>query len=336
MKKCPAVKPEDRFVERLKEMLPDSGRVAVGPGDDAAVVRVESGDLVATTDLLVEGVDFLSGTDPEALGRRVLAVNLSDLGAMGASPEFFLLSIAFPPRLGDDFPLAVTRGALSLARAFGASLVGGDLSAAPVTVLSVALCGRAPGRPMLRSGGQRGDLLFVSGYPGRAAGGLELARRRNAGAKVSLLSPGHEELLRAYRDPEPRIALGLELSRRGLAHAAIDLSDGLGVDAGRLARASRLRAVIEKDRLPVSAALAAFAAEEGRDPLDWILGGGDDYELLLAAPEGALSSVLALGTPRVPVTRVGYLEEGEGAVLRGSNADRDIASLGHDHFETRP
>jgi thiamine-monophosphate kinase len=329
------MKAEDRFVERLKEMLPDSGRVAVGPGDDAAVVRVEGGDLVATTDLLVEGVDFLPGADPEAVGRRALAVNLSDLAAMGAAPEFFLLSIAFPARLGDDFPLAVTRGALSRARAFGASLVGGDLSAAAATVLSVALWGRAPGRPILRSGGGSGDLLFVSGYPGRAAGGLELARRRKAGAEVSRLSPGHAELLEAYRDPEPRVALGLELSRRGLAHAAIDLSDGLGVDAGRLARASGLRAIIERERLPVSAALAALAGEVGRNPLDWILGGGDDYELLFAAPEAALSSVLALGTPEVPVKHVGRLEEGEGAVLREGKADRDIASLGHDHFEKR-
>ncbi len=326
--------PEDRFVERLKQMLPASERVAVGPGDDAAVVRVESGDLVATTDLLVEGVDFFPGSDPEALGRRALAVNLSDVAAMGAAPEFFLLSVAFPARLGEDFPLAVARGALS--RAFGASLVGGDLSAAPVTVLSVALWGRAPGRPILRSGAKSGDLLFVSGYPGRAAGGLELARRQTARAQASRRSSRHEELLEAYRDPEPRVALGLELSRGVLAHAAIDLSDGLGVDAGRLARASRLRAVIERDRLPVSPALAVFAAEEGRDPLDWILGGGDDYELLFAAPEGALPSVLALGTPQVPVTRVGRLEEGEGAVLRESEADRDIASLGHDHFEKRP
>jgi thiamine-monophosphate kinase len=329
------MKAEDRFVERLKEMLPDSERVAVGPGDDAAIVRVESGGLVATTDLLVEGVDFLPGTDPEALGRRALAVNLSDLAAMGAAPEFFLLSIAFPARLGEDFPLAVTRGALSRARAYGASLVGGDLSAAPVTVLSVALWGRAPGRPILRCGGQSGDLLFVSGYPGRAAGGLELARRQ-ATAQLPPPSPGNEELLKAYRDPEPRVALGLELSRRGLATAGIDLSDGLGVDAGRLARASGLRAIIEKDRLPVSAALARFAREEGRDPLDWILGGGDDYELLFAAPEGALSSVLALGTREVPVTRVGRLEQGEGALLRDGNAGRDIASLGHDHFDNRP
>jgi thiamine-monophosphate kinase len=329
------VKPEDRFVERLKEMLPASSAVAAGPGDDAAVVRMDGGDLVATTDLLVEGVDFLPGTDPEALGRRALAVNLSDLAATGAAPEFFLLSIAFPARLGEDFPLAVARGALSRARAFSASLVGGDLSDAPVTVLSVALWGRAPDGPILRSGGKSGDLLFVSGYPGRAAGGLELARRQSAGTRAHP-SPGQEELLAAYRDPEPRVDLGLELSRRELAHAAIDLSDGLGVDAGRLARASGVRVVIERDRLPISSALAAFAAEEGRDSLGWILGGGDDYELLFAAPESALSSVLALGTPQVPVTRVGRLEEGQGAVLRESGADRDISSLGHDHLEKRP
>jgi thiamine-monophosphate kinase len=327
------VTPEDRFVARLREMLPEDPRVLLGPGDDAALVREPGGGALAvTTDMLVEGVDFLPDEDPQRLGRRALAVNLSDLAAMGVAPEFFLLSIGFSPEKSEDFPLAVARGALSRAEPLAVSLVGGDLSRSPQTIISIALWGKAEARTARRSGGCAGDSLFLSGYPGRAAAGLCLARRGGEGR----LAPEHtRELVAAYRDPEPRVALGLELSRRGLWSAAIDVSDGLGMDAGRLARASGLRAVIEDARLPLSAALLAFAQSEGKDPLDWILSGGDDYELLFAAPESARAAVEALGSSEVPVTRIGRLEPGVGAVLRGREGDREIAGLGHDHFEGR-
>src|SRR6185369_2322320 len=123
------VKPEDRFVESLRALLPEGGAL-LGPGDDAALVFREAGLLAATTDLLVEGVDFLPGEDPERLGRRAAAVNLSDLAAMGAEPQHFLLSIGFPPERGEDYPLAIARGAVARALPFGAHLVGGDLSGA--------------------------------------------------------------------------------------------------------------------------------------------------------------------------------------------------------------
>ncbi len=338
MKKSYPVKGEDRFVERLRAMLPASESVTVGPGDDAAVVRVESGDLVVTTDLVVEGVDFLPETDPEEIGRRALAVNLSDLAAMGARPEFFLLSIGFQARRGEDFPLAVARGALSRARPLGVNLVGGDLSSSPQTIVSIALWGRAESRPALRSGAKAGDLLFISGFPGRAAAGLSLARglAEEPGGPARLGSEQAGELLAAYRDPEPRVALGLELSRRRLWSAAIDVSDGTGVDAARLARASGLRAVIERERLPVSPALEAFAALQKKDPFGWILGGGDDYELLFAAPKNALAAIGRLSSKEVPITRIGRLEKGDGVVLRDGGKDTDIASLGYDHFERRP
>jgi thiamine-monophosphate kinase len=328
------VKPEDRFVARLKEMLAEDPRVLLGPGDDAALVREGNGGALAvTTDMLVEGVDFLPDEDPQTLGRRAFAVNLSDLAAMGAEPAFFLLSIGFSPEKGEDFPLDVARGALSRAEPLAVALVGGDLSRSPQTIVSIALWGRAGSRTARRSGGSPGDSLFLSGFPGRAAAGLCLARRGKEGPR---LAPEHvRELLAAYRDPEPRLALGLELSRRQLWSAAIDVSDGLGLDAGRLAHASGLRAVIETERLPVSPALLAFSESEGQDPLDGILSGGDDYELLFAAPASARAAVEALATAEVPVTRIGHLEPGRGAVLRGPDGDREIAGLGHDHFEGR-
>jgi thiamine-monophosphate kinase len=320
---------EDRFVEKLRALLPRDDRVLVGPGDDAAVFRQDARDLVATTDMLVEDVDFFPDEDPRAIGRRALAVNLSDLAAMGASPDFFLLSVGFAPGKDEDFPLQIARGALEKAAPFQARLVGGDLSRAPQTVISVALWGHAEGRPLTRSGARAGDLLFVSGYPGRAAAGLRLRRRKTESASWS---SAERELLEAYVDPEPRLALGAVLARLDLARAAIDISDGLGVDAGRLARASGARAVLDQDRLPVSPSLKDFCGRESRDPLEDILAGGDDYELLFAAPESAVAAISDLSTPEVPITRIGRLEKGEGAVLRGSRGERDIASVGYDHF----
>ena len=191
-------------------------------------------------------------------------------------------------------------------------------------------------RELVYDGRKPWSALFLSGFPGRAAAGLHLARRSPEGREAARLAPEHaRELLAAYHDPEPRLALGLELSRRNLWSAAIDVSDGLGMDAGRLARASGLRAVIETARLPLSPALRAFGESEGRDPLDWILSGGDDYELLFAAPPTACHAVEALSSREVPVTRIGHLEPGRGAVLRGPQGDREIAGLGHDHFEGR-
>lgn len=333
---------EDRFLESLRALLPADARLLVPPGDDAAVVRSAAGTIAATTDMMVEEIDFLADEDPEAIGRRALAINLSDLAAMGATPEFFLLSIAFPPARGAQWPLAVARGALSRAGTNGPVLAGGDLSAAPVAMISVALWGRPPSSPLLRSGGRPGDALFVTGWPGRAAAGLRLARTLSTFATQGShpvprfvgISPGEqEELLQAYRDPEPRLTAGAALADSRLATAAIDVSDGLGIDAGRLARASGVRAVLERARLPIAPAVAALAELSTVDPLEWVLAGGDDYELLFTAAPDREQEIASLSLG-VAVTRIGFLEPGAGAVLRDARGDRDVAQLGHDHLRT--
>jgi len=268
---------EDRFVEAVRALLPAGGPVILGPGDDAAILQREGGLLAVTTDMLVEGVDFAAEEAPEAIGRRAVSVNLSDLAAMGAEPEALVLAIGFPKRRGPEYPLAITRSGAERAAEFGARLVGGDLSDAPATVVSVALWGRPSGHPLTRSGARPGDDVWISGFPGRATAGLDLAGRGSAS------SAAERELLAAYRDPEPRVALGAALARAGAATAAIDVSDGVGVDAGRLARASGARVVLERTRLPIAPALADYAARAGADPVAWLLSGGDDYELLFTA-----------------------------------------------------
>ncbi len=312
-------------------MLPPDAALLLGPGDDAAVLRRAPGDVIATTDMLVEGVDFLPGEDPERLGRRAVSVNLSDAAAMGARPRSFLLSIALPPDRDEEFALAVCRGAISRGREHGAGLAGGDLSRAPCVFVSVTLWGDVEGAPLTRSGAVAGDLLYLSGATGRAAAGLRFAQ---AGVGATEF-PEARELLDAYHDPEPRVALGLALSRERLAHAAIDVSDGLGVDAARIASASGVRVVLERERIPVAASVAAAARRRGVDPLEWILSGGDDYEILFAVPETAASAVSALGGG-VPLTRIGRVETGFGAVLRDASGEIDLSRAGYDHFETRP
>ena len=334
--------PEDRFVAALGARLPDGPPLVLGPGDDAALVLCEAGLLAATTDMLVEGVDFLAGEDPERLGRRAVAVNLSDLAAMGARPEFFLLAIGFESRRGEDYPLAVARGAIARGAEFGARLAGGDLSDAPQTVITVALWGRPAGEPLRRRGAAPGDHVYVSGHPGEAAGGLRLARRLEAfSAQGSGPTPHFPELpleterrlLAAYRDPVPRVALGVALAEERLASAAIDVSDGIGLDAARLARASGIRIVLERRMLPVSTTLHELAATEDLDPLALFLAGGDDYELLFTVPPAAVPRLEA-SAPRfdVPVTRIGRAEEGSGAVLADGATRTDVSAMGHDHL----
>ena len=336
------MKGEDRVVARLREMLPPSGPVLWGPGDDAALIDREAGLLAATTDLLVEDVDFLSGEEPERLGRRAAAVNLSDLAAVGAAPEAFLLGIAFPRERGEEFPVAVARGAAARGAEYGARLVGGDLSAAPLVVIAVAMWGRPSSVPLSRSGARPGDGVYLSGHTGEAAAGLRLAQILAAFEKQGSaqtprfpeLSAEHQRrLLDRYHDPDPRIALGTALADARLATAAIDVSDGLGVDAGRLARASGVRVALEAEHVPLSAPLLAFAAMDDRDPLELALGGGDDYELLFTVPAGRNEALEdAVASTGVAVTRIGVVEAGSGAVLRGPSGERDVAELGHDHL----
>lgn len=338
--------PEDRFVEELRRRLRPADRLLVGPGDDAAVVAWGSDNLVVTTDTLVEGIDFLAGEDAARIGRRAVSVALSDLAAMGAWPDFLLLTIGFPGSAPEDFPLAVSLAAAKRAEEFGAVLAGGDLSRAAETFVSAALWGKPSGSPLTRSGARAGDVLFLSGSPGEAAAGLAVARARAGLDPVvgsgtwtpeELSVPYETHLLGAYRDPEPRLPLGRALARDRLATAAIDVSDGLGVDAGRLALASRVRVVIEKNEIPLSPALKAFCELTGSDPVALALQGGDDYELLFSvAPENAGRFADPPAEWGAEVQRIGRVERGSGAVLEEDDGLRPVGALGFDHFRFPP
>ena len=305
-------------------------RVAIG--DDAAVLRPRPGtDVVATTDALVEGVHFrFETTDARSLGHKALAVNLSDLGAMGARPTGCLLALALPPAADPRKIEGVVAGLLAEARAAGCPLVGGDTVASPAWTLVVTAFGEVPaGRALGRGGARPGDRVLVTGELGGSAMGLRLLQ----GAAPA--TPRNRALVRRHRRPRPPYAVGPRLARRSFVTAAIDLSDGLSRDAGHVARESGVRLDVHLARLPLARGLRAAARELGLDPLALALHGGEDYELLFCVRPGAPSAA-ALGRQLgVRLTEVGGVARGRGVrTLAASGEARVVRGQGFDHFKT--
>ncbi|TRM53056.1 thiamine-phosphate kinase [Achromobacter sp. LC458] len=298
----------------------------LGVGDDCALFPVPPGEQVATsTDLLLEGRHFFSNVDPRALGHKALAVNLSDLAAMGARPIGCVLGLALP-RLDEPWLAAFADGFHALADAHGCPLIGGDTTrSAHDLAISVTVFGAVPaGQALRRDGAQAGDDIWVSGELGAA----DVAYRLLDGQY-----PANDALLTATRPalewPQPQVPLGLAL--RGIAHAAIDLSDGLLQDLGHILAASRLGANLEYARMPVAAALAALDDAPRRRA---VLGGGDVYQLCFTAPAARREAVQqAADQAQARVTRVGHTLAQPG--LRVLDAQgQPLADLpaGFDHF----
>jgi thiamine-monophosphate kinase len=299
----------DRLRERLRARHPD---VETGIGDDAAVL---AGGLCVTTDLLVEGVHFRRATTSlEDLGWKALAVNLSDLAAMGASPVAALSALALPPADAWATAEALTDGLDACATAYGLELAGGDVTAGPALVIAVTALGRAD-RPVRRDGGRAGDVLAVTGTLGGARAALELLEA-GAGADDALVA--------RHVRPRPRLDEGRALA--GVAHAMLDLSDGLAGDVARLAAASGLAARIDLDAVPVQPRAEALAAAVGRTPGWYAAAGGEDYELLVAGPAGALEA------SGVPLTAVGELVEGPPGGVTFTGAGSEDPPRGYDHL----
>jgi thiamine-monophosphate kinase len=299
--------------------------VLLGIGDDAAVLRLGAGeDLVLTTDALVEGVHFLPGAPAHSLGHRALAVNLSDIAAMGAAPAWALLALNLP-HADEAWLRDFAAGFGALARAHGVALVGGNVSRGPLS-LTVELAGAVPrGQALQRDAARPGDDLYVSGSVGDAAAGLKQLRgalRADAAAAAFLQ--------RRFEYPTPRLELGAGL--RGLASACIDVSDGLYVDALRLLQASGRRARINIALLPLSAALRETLGESAwQQALD----GGEDYELCFTAGHAHAGAIAALAARTgTAVTRIGAIEDGEGIELRRNNSVMQFSPLGFDHFRS--
>ncbi|OYV78378.1 MAG: thiamine-phosphate kinase [Chromatiales bacterium 21-64-14] len=299
--------------------------VALGIGDDAAVLRVPAGvELAVTTDTLVAGIHFPPDTAPDAIGHKSLAVSLSDLAAMGAEPAWATLALTVPG-VDATWLAAFARGLSALASAHGVALVGGDTTRGPLSITMQALGFLPAGRALRRSGARPGDDLYVTGTLGDA--GLALA-----GLQGRRIVP--EDALQALRrrldTPQPRVAEGLAL--RDLAVAAIDVSDGLLGDVGHLARASGVGVTIQVDGLPVSDLYRVHMGAEC--PWDLALTAGDDYELCFAAPAAQAHAVAErFAALRTSVTRIGSVYSGSGVrCQRRDGSAYTPGGTGYDHF----
>ena len=295
-------------------------------GDDAALLRAQPGmQLAVSTDMLVAGTHFFADTGPEDLGWKTLAVNVSDIAAMGATPRWAFLALALPAA-DEAWIAAFARGFFACADAHGVDLAGGDTTRGPLT-LSVTIIGEVPqGEAITRAGGKAGDDLWVSGQPGMAALGLAALR-----GETQLSTAGRAACIAALQRPQPRIALGLAL--RGVATAMLDVSDGLLGDLGHILEYSGTGAIIDVGALPL-AALRETGADEAL-ARRCLLGGGDDYELLFAAPAArradvvAISASLGLALHRIgaltPEPATLWLRQGDGRLVPGTRS-------GYDHF----
>jgi len=301
------------------------GDVRLSVGDDAALIDCPAGrDLVAAIDTLVEGVHFPAGSPAASIGHRALAVNLSDMAAMGAEPAWALLALTLP-RADECWLAEFSRGLDALARSFGVAIVGGDTTSGPLTASLQILGTVERGTALTRAGGSAGDVLFVSGTPGDAAAGLGIEQARLSVADAEAA----RELAERFLFPAPRVALGRRL--RGLASACIDVSDGLLGDAGKLARASGCGAELHYDQLPVSRALTLAVGDERAREL--ALTGGDDYELLFSVPAGRVDALLAALPPEEwRYARIGVLRSEPGAVVVRGGSVIDFSHRGFDHF----
>jgi thiamine-monophosphate kinase len=299
--------------------------VILGVGDDAALLSAPPAgtDLVAATDTLVAGVHFPLPSPPASIGHRALAVNLSDLAAMGARPAWALLALTLPE--SDEAWLGeFAAGFAALARAHEVALVGGDTTRGPLCV-TVNLLGHVPaGQALMRAGGRAGDALFVSGTPGDAAAGLALEQRQ-----LSAPAEAQAYLRERFLLPTPRMALGERL--RGYASACIDVSDGLLGDAGKLAAASGTGVALEFAAVPVSQPLLAAVGEPRAREL--ALTGGDDYELCFAVhPQDVARLLGELPPQRWGYTRIGALREAPGAVVVRDGTVMEFSHSGYQHF----
>jgi thiamine-monophosphate kinase len=316
-----------------REFGPAPDGVILSIGDDCAAIEIPGQDyLLWTVDTLVEGVHFDPAyTTLAQLGWKSLAVNLSDIAAMGGNPGPALLSLGWPPDRDRREALDFAAGLAQAAREYGAAIIGGDTVASPGGIIvTVTLTGRVPAHQMLRrAGAEVGDLIFVTGLLGEAAAGLHILRQG-----LELPPELHAPLTEAQLRPRPHLRAGRLLAQEGLATALIDTSDGIATDLYHICRASGVGARIPAAAVPVSPRVTAAAPHLGCDPLDLALCGGEDYLLLFTAkpaaaqrlPESFARAGLAAPLP------LGHIVPGDRVVLTTSAGEADISGQGYDHF----
>jgi thiamine-monophosphate kinase len=299
------------LIAELTRVFNQGEQVLVGPGDDAAVLRIRQGHVVVSTDLLVEGRHFRTEwVDAVDVGHRAAAQNLSDINAMGGRAHSLTVGLGAPSGMAASWALDFARGFAAECDLVGASVVGGDLTRADQVVIAVTVIGACTQTPVLRSGARPGDVLALVGRQGWSAGGLAVLRRGFTSPRV---------LVEAYRRPQPPYDAGPAAAEAG-ATSMIDVSDGLLADAGHLAADSGVAIDVRTDALEIPEPLQAVAAANGVDPVTFVLGGGEDHSLLATFPDGAAPDGW---------TVIGSIREGEGVTVDGAAYDGET---GWTHF----
>jgi thiamine-monophosphate kinase len=326
---------EDDLVRLIKMLVRRRAPgLLAGIGDDCAVLETRGGaSLLATTDLLVEDVHFRRRwAEPADIGAKALAVNVSDIAAMGGTPRWALVGLGCPQGTGTDEIEAFYEGALVVADAHGIVIVGGDTSTSPAGwLVSVTLLGDAV-RPVLRSTARPGNVIAVTGTLGQAAAGLAVLERETAPRGVD---PARlDEVTAAHLRPRPRVEEGRWLAGAGGVTAMMDLSDGLATDLSRLSAESGVAASIDIDRLPIAEATRIVADALDVDPVDWATGGGEDYELLVICERAALAR-LSVGLAQetgMMLSAVGEITAGSGTRWLDGRGRTVAVAPGFEHF----
>lgn len=319
MKTAPMPKSEFDLIAELFAPLA-TARGALGLTDDVALIAPRPGhELALKTDAIVAGVDFFPNDPAETVAQKALRVNLSDLAAKGAEPFGYLLTLALPKPVNERWLRAFARGLAADQKTFRLSVFGGDMSSTPgPTTVSVMALGWVPkGKAILRRGAKPGDLVFVTGTVGDSGGGLKALKSKRR----------EPFLIGRYRLPEPRVAFGPKL--RGIASAALDVSDGLLADLGHIAEVSKVHVAVIAERVPLSAALKRFDGDVER-----AVTAGDDYEIAFTAPRAKRAAVMvAAKRAGVRVTEIGFVAKGRGVALLGPDGRAiPVGKKGWQHF----
>lgn len=318
---------ERALVELARKICRRGPQVRIGIGDDAAAIDIDGSCLVATTDMLVASRHFPPRTTPEQMARRAVVVNLSDLAAMGAEPLGLIFSVGLPRELEVKFVERLVRGMDVAAREHGTHVVGGDLDESEEVVISGAAFGVARRRELLtRSGARAGDLIAVTGRLGAAAAGLGLLLKR-------LPAKGYRALVRAQLEPRARVREGKVLARSGFVTSTIDVTDGLAANLWQLARESKVKFVVDRANVPEHPLVRKFVTRYGFDADDFVLFGGEDFELLFTVrPRGWEKVRRALKRVGATATTIGRVAKGKGVFIQVKGKTRALPDRGYEHF----
>ena len=321
------------FIDRIAQHK-QGGDILCGIGDDCAVFALDAEWVrLVTTDMMVESIHFIRTVVPEGLGYKLLAVNLSDVAAMGGTPTDAVVSVSVPLDLHAGYLERVYNGLFACAEQFGVVIAGGDTTKSPEPlVLNVTLSGKMlRDRVCYRSGARPGDRVYVSGSLGDSGAGLALS-----GEEISVSDVDRSFLFRRHHRPEPRVALGAALAKSGVVTAMMDVSDGVASDLRHICKQSGVSGVIRKADVPLSTSYLAFCEATGRSELDLALGGGEDYELLFTVDPGQAEGLAQIvgqdGFP--PVHWIGQIEGGQAELFLEDECGRRaiLTTKGFDHF----